>query len=141
MPGARTEPTVLPKKLMEDLVPQRIDWVSASWRDVLHSSFANGLAASSRKIYKAGENSYIGFCQRYSIVPLPVSESELCKFVTFLPEQRLKYHMIKTYLAPIKYLYIRSGLQEPFHGVHMPRLEYTRGLNTREALSSFKCRA
>ena len=38
MPGARTEPTVLPEKLMEALVSQRIDWTSASWRDVLRSS-------------------------------------------------------------------------------------------------------
>ena len=38
MPGARTEPTVLPDKLMEALVSQRIDWTSASWRDVLRSS-------------------------------------------------------------------------------------------------------
>ena len=98
--------------------------------------FANGLAASSRKTYKAGENRYIGFCQRYSIVPLPVSESGLCKFVTFLAEQGLKYSTIKTYLAGIRYLHIRSGLQEPFHGVHMPRLEYTtRGIKRFQAQS------
>ena len=74
-----------------------------------------------------GENRYIhvGLCHRYSIVPLLVSELGLCKFVTYLAEQRLKYCMIKTYLAAIRYLHNRSGLQEPFHGVHMPKLEYT----------------
>ena len=98
--------------------------------------FANGLAASSRKTYKVGENRYIGVCQRYRIVPLPVSESGLCKFVTYLAEQGLKYRTIKTYLAGIRYLHIRSGLQEPFHGVHMPRLEYTtRGIKRFQAQS------
>ena len=38
MPGAMKEPTVLPKKLMEALVAQRIDWESVSWRAVLRSS-------------------------------------------------------------------------------------------------------
>ena len=98
--------------------------------------FANGLAASSRKTYKAGENRYIGFCQRYSIVPLPVSESGLCKFVTYLVEQGLKYRTIKTYLSGTRYLHIRSGLQDPFHGVHITKLEYTtRGIKRFQAQS------
>ena len=46
------------------------------------------------------------------MLPLPVSESGLCKFVTYLAEQGLKYRTIKTYLSGTQYLHIRSGLQE-----------------------------
>ena len=39
VPHAKVEPTLLPENLMEALVQQRPDWTSASWRDVLRSSF------------------------------------------------------------------------------------------------------
>ena len=136
MPEARTEPTVLPEKLMHGGPGVTADRLDISELERRAAFFANGLAASSLKIYKAGENRHVGFCQRYSIVPLPVSESGLCKFVTCLAEQGLKCRTIKTYLAGIRYLHIRSGLQEPFHGVHMPRFEYTtRGIKRFQALS------
>ena len=39
--------------------------------------FAKGLAGSSQKTYKSGENRYIPFCQLCNCTPLPVSESVL----------------------------------------------------------------
>ena len=31
----------------------------------------------------------------------------------------------KTYLSGVRYFQIRSGMADPFHGCHMPHLEYT----------------
>ena len=59
------------------------------------------------------------------MVPLPVSESRLCKFVSFLADQKLKHRTIKTYLLGVRYFQIRSGWRDPFHNSHMPHLEYT----------------
>ena len=87
--------------------------------------FVQGLATSSQKTYKSGENWYLHFCQSLSVVPFPVSESRLCKFVSFLADQKLKHRTIKTYLSGVRYFQIRSGWRDPFHSSHMPHLEYT----------------
>ena len=65
------------------------------------------------------------FCQSLGAVPLPVSELRLCKFVSFLADQKLKHRTIKTYLSGVRYFQIRSGWRDPFHNYHMPHLEYT----------------
>ena len=54
-----------------------------------------------------------------------MSESILCKFVSYLASEGLKHRSIKTYLSGVRYLQIRSGFPDPFHGSHMPRLDYT----------------
>ena len=74
------------------------------------------------------------FCQAGGMTPLPVVESVLCKFVSYLADQKLKHRTIKTYLSGVRYFQIRSGLADPFHGSHMPQLEYTmRGIKRVEA--------
>ena len=87
--------------------------------------FAKGLADSSQRTYKSGENRYLHFCLSCKVTPLPVSESILCKFVSYLACEGLKHRSIKTYLSGVRYLQIRSGFPDPFHGSHMPRLDYT----------------
>lgn len=59
------------------------------------------------------------------MVPLPVSESRLCKFVSYLADQNLKHRTIKMYLSGMCYFQIKSGGRDPFHNDHMPHLEYT----------------
>ena len=99
--------------------------------------FVQGLATSSQKTYKSGENRYLRFCQSLSVVPLPVSESRLCKFVSFLADQKLKHRTIKTYLSGVHYFQIRSGWRDPFHNSHMPHLEYTmKGIKRVESQSA-----
>ena len=58
--------------------------------------------------------------------PLPVTESVLWSFVTFLADEQLKHCTIKTYLSGVRYLQIREGFGDPFQGSSalMPRLEY-----------------
>ena len=45
--------------------------------------------------------------------------------MSYLADENLTHRTIKTYLSGVRYLQIRSGLPDPFHGSHMPRLDYT----------------
>lgn len=61
-------------------------------------------------------------------------EHTLCKFVSYLADKKLKHRTIKTYLSGVRYLQIRSGYADPFHGSHLPHLEYTmRGIKRVQA--------
>ena len=71
VPHAQELPTELPEVLMQALVHQMPDWTSEQWRVVY---FANGLAASSQKTYKSGENRYLSFCTKLQCPPLPLTE-------------------------------------------------------------------
>ena len=86
--------------------------------------FTKGLADSSQKTYKSGENRYLRFCQSANWTPLPAPEATLCKFVSFLASEGLKHRTIKTYLSGVRFLHIRSGFPDPFTS-HLPRLGYT----------------
>ena len=99
--------------------------------------FQKGLADSSHRTYRSGEKRYVRFCQLYDCAPLPVSEDNLCKFVTYLGGVGLKHRTIKTYLSGVRFLQIRSGYPNFFRGTHTPRLNYTlRGIKRVEAEQS-----
>ena len=71
--------------------------------------FAHGLATSSQKTYKSGENRYLKFCSSSNVDHLPICESVLCKFVAFLADESLQHRTIKTYLFEILPNQIRPG--------------------------------
>ena len=53
--------------------------------------------------------------------PLPVSQSVLCQFISYLAVSGLAYGTIKTYLAAVRHLQISMDLPEP-QAVPMPKL-------------------
>ena len=84
--------------------------------------FEHGLAASTRRTYQAGINKFVHFCTVYNISnPLPVSQSVLCLFISYLAKSGLAYGTIRTYLAAIRYLQISQDLPEPRES-SMPKL-------------------
>ena len=85
--------------------------------------FANGLAASSQKTYKSGENRYLSFCTKLQCLPLPLTESTLCKFVSYLADEPFQFRTIKMYLSGLRFFQIKSGHGDPFSAI-MPRLDY-----------------
>ena len=85
--------------------------------------FAHGLAASSQKTYKSGENRYLRFCRDSRVNPLPLCETILCKFVSYLADESLQHRTIKTYLSGLRFCQIKAGLGDPFQSL-MPRLDY-----------------
>lgn len=83
--------------------------------------YSAALAASTQKTYKAAERRYLDFCTKFSITPLPTSESVLCYFTACLGQQGISHNTIKTYLSGIRQIQISHGFSDPKMD-HMPRL-------------------
>ena len=76
--------------------------------------FEHGLAAATRKTYQAGIKKFVQFCHMYKVVnPLPVTQSLLCSYISYLAQSGLAYASIKTYLSAIRHLQISNGLSAP----------------------------
>ena len=87
--------------------------ISRLERDV-QKYFELGLAASTKKTYRAGINKFVQFCVSYNIAsPLPVSQSVLCLFISHLANVGLSYGTIKTYLAAVRHLQISIICRNP----------------------------
>ena len=72
--------------------------------------------------YQAGMKKLSQFCVLHCISnPLPVSQSVLCLFISYLANQGLVCSTIKTYLSAVRYLHILNGLPEP-RANPMPKL-------------------
>ena len=86
--------------------------------------FAKGLASSTQRTYKSAQKRYLQFCKDGAFIPLPSSQSILCRFVSHLANQGLKHRTIKAYLSAVRFLHIAEGREDPFIS-HFPRLQYT----------------
>ena len=86
--------------------------------------FDKGLAPSTTRTYASAKQRYLIFCHTYNIPPLPLSEIKLCRYVSYLSAQQLKYQSIKCYLSAIRHLQISHGFADPFSPGAFPRLEY-----------------
>ena len=76
--------------------------------------FEQGLATSTRKTYQAGIKKFCQFCVVCNIqTPLPVSQSLLCLFISFLANNGLSYGTIKAYLSAVRYMHIANDYPEP----------------------------
>ena len=96
--------------------------------------FAKGLAPSTQRTYKSGQERFLKFCQQGNFTPLPVNQSLLCSYVSYLADQGLKHCTIKVYLSAIRNLQISYGLGDPFAGVAWPQLDLVmRGVKRAEA--------
>lgn len=87
--------------------------------------FVHGLADTLQRACKARENWCLKFCLLYSTTPLPVSETLLCEFVSFLAAEKLRHHIIKTSLSAVCCFQVRSRSSNPFKESHMTWFEYT----------------
>ena len=81
-----------------------------------------GLAESTHRTYQTGLKRYLSFCYAFNITPFPVSESQLCYFVTYLARQSISPATINTYLAAVRHAQIIRGHPEPRQASSFPRL-------------------
>ena len=79
----------------------------------VQSLINRGLSTATLATYESGKRKYQSFCRQFHLAPLPVSESTLCRFVSFLFSSHLTYTTIKSYLAAIRHLQIIHGLPDP----------------------------
>ena len=71
-----------------------------------------GVAPSTRRTYHVGVTSYLAFCHKYGINPLPASELTLRYFCTEL-SRSLSHSTIKVYLAGIRLFHIENNCPDP----------------------------
>ena len=102
--------------------------------DLVQFYFQKGLASSTQRTYKNAQDRFLKFCCDGGFTPLPVTESVLCAYVSYLANQHLKHTTIKVYLSAIRHLQIAAGLTDPFASVAWPRLDQViRGIKRVEA--------
>lgn len=79
-----------------------------------------GIAPSTEKTYSTAQKGYLLFCQQLSLPPIPASKDTLILYVTHLAQTRA-HSTIKTYLAGVRHLHIKNGLENPLE--NRPRLD------------------
>ena len=75
--------------------------------------FQNSLAPSTQHTHASAKNHYSQFCSQYDFPVLPVSEHQLCQYVSFLAEAGVSHVSIKCYLSAIRHLQIAHSLPDP----------------------------
>ncbi len=80
------------------------------------------LAASTKKTYSSAKRRYLKFCACYNIVPIPINEHSMCRYVAFLAEEGVSPGSIHCYLSAVRHLHIEGGWGDPAIS-QMPKLE------------------
>ena len=81
-----------------------------------------GLAASTRKVYKAGWNRYIAFSGLFNIPPFPLTTEKVTLFVAYLGSEGLSVSTIQSYMAVLRHFQILAdpgNCSPSFHSPHM----------------------
>ena len=65
----------------------------------------------------------MAFCHQFSLHPLPLTDFNLCRFVSVIHDQQLSPSSIRLYLSSLRFLQISSGGQDPCLA-EFPRLHY-----------------
>lgn len=95
--------------------------------------FTKGLADSTQRTYRSGQNKYITFCKAWGFRAVPASEKVLCRFVAHTADAGLRYRTIKVYLSAVRFLHIAEGEKDPFEP-GLARLQYIlQGIRRAEA--------
>lgn len=84
---------------------------------------AAGIAPSTERVYRTGQDRFTRFCNQAGVLAYPASEKVLMLFIAYLHTQKLSHGTIKSYLAAVRYGQVFRGLGDP--RIHqMPQLEY-----------------
>ena len=74
--------------------------------------FDQGLANTTKAVYKTGWSHYVHFCKAYNLHPLPVTEYHQATFAAHL-SLTVSWGTIRSYLSAIRFVQIRTGLPDP----------------------------
>lgn len=94
--GTRSSQSVLPSALDQD-----VQWYRS-----------NSFAASTAKTYSAQLTSYLSFCDQLLIKPVPISQTDLGRYIAFL-SRRLSFSSVRQYLNVVRLLHLDAGLKNP----------------------------
>ena len=102
--------------------------------------FAKGLAVSTQRSYRCGQNKFLRFCEAGGFQAVPATEDIICRFVAHMAESGLRHRTIKAYLSAVRHLHIAEGAKDPFDP-GFPRLQYTlQGVKRAEAEKGMEVR-
>ena len=71
--------------------------------------FAEGLASSTIRTYRCGQERFLKYCQTNSSVAFPVTEIVLCGFAAHLADGGLRHRSIKTYMSGVRFFFSDKG--------------------------------
>ena len=89
---------------------------------LVQSYFDQGIAVSTKSVYRAGWRKYLEFCRTYSLHPLPVTEHKQLTFSAYL-SLTVNWGTTRSYLSAIRFVQIRTGLPDP-SATPSPKLPY-----------------
>ena len=76
---------------------------------------ANAFSFNTKRSYSVHRRSYISFCNRLGVAPVPATSKLICLYAAFLAK-RLKYSSVKQYLNIVRILHSEWGLPNPCEG-------------------------
>ena len=82
--------------------------------------FAKGLATSTQRTYKSGQDRFLKFCTTVGSTPLPVDEASLCSFVAHLVESILGITRLRPTYLQCGICRYHGACQTPFTTLHFP---------------------
>ena len=95
-----------------------------SLRSAVHNH-PSAHAHNTQRSYSSAKRQYLKFCLAANLIPLPVTEYNLCLFVAYLSHHsKLQPSSIKAYLAAVRHLQVSFGLPDPLITTSFPRLTY-----------------
>ena len=99
--------------------------------------FEQGLAQSTQKTYKSGIKKFYEFCARLppQFVSLPITQSMLCLYVSYLARSGLSYSTINSYLSALRHLHILHNFPEPQQAAWQKFMLVKRGIRKEKAIS------
>ena len=90
--------------------------------NLVYQLMHQGIARSTRAVYRTGWQRYVKFCQEHRQSPLPLSEQNLCRFAATLSKS-VSWKTIRTYLSSLRFFQIQTGFPDPSLS-SFPRLTY-----------------
>ena len=96
--------------------------------------YQHGLAIATQRCYNAGQQSYLQFCTKANLIPIPTSENTLSLFAAHLALSGLAHTSIKVYFSAIGNLHSSHSKHEAYHKSLTPRLEqFLRGIKREQS--------
>ena len=119
----RASPYTTPSRSPDDHFLSRHGLDITRLQEAVQQYYISGLAPATHKVYQAGQQRYLSFCQQTRLPAVPTTESTLLLFLAFLAKDGLAYTTIKVYIAAIRNLHTFSGLHNTYSQQLTPYLE------------------
>ena len=107
-PSAHTHILHTPQQPLRRCSPEQLNRREVEYRWMVKLTRSMDLAVSSQKTYASSQRKFLGFCEAFGIVPLAISEDELCQAVVDFALTRSS-GSLDAYMSAIQKLYTLAG--------------------------------